>query len=93
MSHEITLRLTSHHYARLIEMAGGEPPEDAAHDLLLRALDGDAVAFQVGAHYRQFEDQIRDLRRDLSVSTRAMLIALGNVPAEEARLWAEQNLG
>ncbi len=93
MTHEVTLRLSAHHYARLVERAGPEGPEEAAGELLRMALEGDAVASQVGAHYQQFEAQIRDLRRDLATSTRGLLVAVGRVPAEDARRWTEMNLG
>lgn len=93
MTHEVTLRLSNHHYARLLERAGPEGPAEAAGELLRQALEGDALAAQVGAHYQQFEAQVRDLRRDLATSTSGLLVALGRVPPEDARRWAEQNLG
>lgn len=93
MNHKITLSLTAHHYARLIEMAGETSADDKAQQLLLQALDGEAVASQIGAHFQQFEAQIRDLRESISVSTQVLMVSVGKVPVADAKLWASMNIG
>jgi hypothetical protein len=93
MHHEITLRLSTHHHAQLRERAGDGTVEQAAWELLVEALADVAVTERVGAHYQRFEDRLVDLRRDLSVSTQGLLVLLGRVPPEDARLWAKNNLG
>jgi hypothetical protein len=93
MFHEITLRLSAHHLAQLRERAGDLPVEEAAWELLVEALAGEAVTERVGAHYQRFEAQLADLRRDLSISTQGLLVLLGRVPPDDARLWAKNNLG
>jgi hypothetical protein len=89
----LRLQLSAHHHAQLLALAGIEPVEVVALLHLVRALDGETVGRQVGAHYQRFEDLIADLRRDLSVSTQGLLVALGRQTPQAARNWAERNLG
>jgi hypothetical protein len=93
MPHEITLRLSAHHHAQLRDKAGDGPVEEAAQGVLVHALEAGPVAEQAAAHYQVFEEQIRELRRDLSISVQVLLVTVGNQSPQDARLWAEKNIG
>jgi hypothetical protein len=93
MPHEITLRLSAHHHAQLLERAGHGTVEEAARDVFVGALEGGPVAEQAAAHYQVFEEQLRELRRDLSISVQVLLVTVGNQSPQDARLWAEKNIG
>jgi hypothetical protein len=89
----INFRLPAHQHRRLVQQAGPETPNLFARELVLRALDEDALARRLESHLEQSAVPVAELRRDLSVAFQALLVLLGKATPEQARDWAEQHLG
>ena len=93
-SRTISFRIGSDHYERLAATAAADnkSPGDFARLRLLESLDGDGGRGELVAYLDRLARAVADIRHDLPLTTRALLIAAGRQSPDTAERWARENL-
>ena len=90
----VGFRLGESHRAELESRArkSGSTPGELARQFVVETLEGDQEVERLRMKVSAVESELGNLRKDLSVSVQALLVATGRVTAEQAREWVKQNL-
>jgi hypothetical protein len=89
-SENITFRLPAAFHNTLVDWA---TTEKTSHNLLAKRIVIEAIRRNaLTEELASMQQQLSDLRKDLAVATRALLVMAGKVKDEEASAWVKRNL-
>lgn len=70
----------------------GVTPGELAREIIVESLGEDREIDRLRLKVSKVEEQVIDLRRDLSVAVQALLAASGRVTPEQAQEWVRLNM-